>query len=40
VDVDLDMLRAPMMDRVCCHIDSTDVVTVDNGGGVRGTWSS
>jgi hypothetical protein len=35
VDVDLDMLRASMMDRVGCHIDSTDVVTVDNGGGVQ-----
>jgi hypothetical protein len=35
VDVNLDMLRAPMMDRVGCHIDSTDVVTVDNGGGVQ-----
>jgi hypothetical protein len=35
VDVDLDMLHAPMMDQVGCHIDSTDVVTVDNGGGVQ-----
>jgi hypothetical protein len=35
VDVNLDMLRAPMMDRVGCHIDSTDVVTVDNGGVVQ-----
>jgi hypothetical protein len=35
VDVNLDMLHAPMMDQVGCHIDSTDVVTVDNGGGVQ-----
>ena len=32
VDVNLDVLRAPMMHRVGCHVDSTHVVTVDNSG--------
>jgi hypothetical protein len=30
VDVDLDMLRATMMDGVGGHVDSTDIVTVDD----------
>jgi hypothetical protein len=30
VDVDLNMLRATMMDRISGHVDSTDIVTVNN----------
>jgi hypothetical protein len=30
VDVNLDVLRAAVMDRVGCHVDSTDVVAVDD----------
>jgi hypothetical protein len=30
VNVDLNMLRATMMNWICGHIDSTDIVTVDN----------
>jgi hypothetical protein len=30
VDVDLNMLRATMMDRVSGHVDSADIVTVNN----------
>jgi hypothetical protein len=30
VDVGLDMLRATMMDGVGGHVDSTDIVTVDD----------
>jgi hypothetical protein len=29
VNVDLDVLRAPMVNGVCCHVDSTDVVTIN-----------
>ena len=33
VDIDLDVLGPSMMNRVGCHVDSTDVVTEDNRGG-------
>jgi hypothetical protein len=36
VNVDLDVLRASVVDRVGRHIDGTHVVTVDNGGGGQG----
>lgn len=32
VDVDLDVLGPPVMDRVGRHVDTRDVVTVDNRG--------
>jgi hypothetical protein len=37
VNVDLDMLRASVVDRVGRHVDGADVVTIDNGGG--GEWN-
>ena len=37
VDVNLDVLRAAMLDRVTCHVNSTDVITEDNGGGWKRT---
>ena len=33
VDVDLDVLRAAMLNRVAGHIDSTDVIAEDNSRG-------
>jgi hypothetical protein len=36
VNVDLDVLRASVVDRVGRHVDGTHVVTVDNGGGGQG----
>lgn len=30
--VDLNMLRVSMVDRVCCHVDTAHIVTVDNCG--------
>ena len=35
VNVDLDMLRATMMDRVGGHVDRADVVTINNGGSAK-----
>ena len=32
VDVDLDVFGTAMVDRVGCHVDSTDVVAVDDCG--------
>jgi hypothetical protein len=32
VNVDLDVLRAPVLNRVCCHVDSTHIVTIDSRG--------
>jgi hypothetical protein len=32
VNVDLDVLRVLVVNRVVCHVDGTHVVTVDNGG--------
>jgi hypothetical protein len=32
VNINLNMLRASMVDRICCHIDSAHVVTVNNRG--------
>ena len=32
VDVDLNVLGMAVMDRVGCHIDSADVVAVDDSG--------
>uniref|UniRef100_A0A8R7PFY3 Uncharacterized protein n=1 Tax=Triticum urartu TaxID=4572 RepID=A0A8R7PFY3_TRIUA len=37
VDVDLDVLRSAMLDRVTCHVNSTDVITKDNGRGRKRT---
>ena len=37
VDVDLDVLRAAMLDRVAGHINNTDVITEDNSRGQKGT---
>ena len=37
VDVDLDVLRAAMLDRVTCHVNSTDVITENNGRGRKRT---
>jgi len=37
VDVDLDVLRAAMLDRVAGHIDSTDFIAEDNSRGRKGT---
>ena len=37
VDVDLDVLRAAMLDRVTSHVNSTDVITEDNGCGRKRT---
>jgi hypothetical protein len=37
VDADLDVLRAAMLNRVTCHVNSTDVITKDNGRGREGT---
>ena len=34
VNVDLDVFGLAVMDGVCCHVYSTDVVTEDNRGGV------
>jgi hypothetical protein len=34
VKVDLDVLGLTMMDGVCCHVYSIDVVTEDTRGGV------
>ena len=34
VKVKLDVLGLAVMDGVCCHVYSTDVVTEDNRGGV------
>jgi hypothetical protein len=39
VNVDLDMLRAPMVNWIRCHVDGTHVVTEDNRGRGEGTWS-
>jgi hypothetical protein len=36
MDVDLNVLGTTMVDWVCCHIDSADVVTVDNCGDLQG----
>ena len=35
MDVDLNVLGTAMVDRVGCHIDSADVVTVDNCGDLQ-----
>lgn len=32
VDVDLDMLSAPVLNRIGSHVDSADIVTEDDGG--------
>jgi hypothetical protein len=32
VNVNLDMLRALMVNWICCHVDGTHVVTEDNCG--------
>ena len=32
VDVDLDVLGTAVVDRVGCHVDSADVVVVDDSG--------
>jgi len=32
VDVNLDVLRAPMMYRIGCHVYCTHIITVDNSG--------
>jgi hypothetical protein len=37
VDVDLDMLRTTMLNRVASHVDSADVVTEDDYRGREGT---
>jgi hypothetical protein len=37
VDADLDVLREAMLNRVTCHVNSTDVITEDNGRGREGT---
>jgi hypothetical protein len=34
VNVNLDVLGPAVMDGVCCHVYSTNVVTEDNRGGV------
>ena len=31
VDVNLDVLRATMLNRIGCHVDCTNVVAIDNG---------
>jgi hypothetical protein len=36
VDVNLDVLRMTMLDRVACHVNSADVVTEDDGRGRKG----
>jgi hypothetical protein len=36
VDVDLDMLRATMLDWIRSHVDRTDIVTEDNGRSSKG----
>jgi hypothetical protein len=36
VNVDLDVLHAPVVNRVDRHVDGADVVTVDNGGRSEG----
>ena len=36
VNVDLDVFCAPVVNRVCRHVDGTHVVTIDNGGGSEG----
>ena len=36
VDVNLDVLGTAVVDRVGCHVDSADVVTVDNCGNLQG----
>jgi len=36
MDVDLNVLGTPVVDRDSCHIDSVDVVTVDNCGNHQG----
>ena len=33
VNVDLDVLGPTVMNRISCHVNSTDVVTKDNHGG-------
>ena len=33
VNVNLDMLRAAMLNRVACHVNSTDIITEDNSRG-------
>jgi len=33
VNVDLNVLRSLVVDGVGCHVDGTDVVAKDNGGG-------
>ena len=38
MDVDLDVLRASMMNWICSHVDAGDVVAEDDGG--RGDRSS
>jgi hypothetical protein len=37
MDVDLDVLRATMLNRVAGHVDSADVVTEDNSRGTQRT---
>jgi hypothetical protein len=36
VDVNLDVLRTTMLNRVACHVNSADVVTEDDGRGREG----
>jgi hypothetical protein len=36
VDVDLDMLRATMLDWIRSHVDRTNIVTEDNGRSSKG----
>ena len=31
VDIDLNMFRAMVMDRIGCHVNCTNIVTIDNG---------
>jgi len=33
MDVDLNVLGTAVVDRIGCHVNNVDVVTVDNGGG-------
>jgi len=35
VDVDLDVLGATVVDRVGCHVDSANIVAVDNCGNLQ-----
>jgi hypothetical protein len=37
VEIDLDMLRALVLDRICREVDGTNIIAVNNGGVRRGS---